>query len=165
MSLHAACSMHWQCWHTLDLAKLAFSAYQSWMTQLLTWGLLFQFHSPLALKDMFLFGLYQQCRYYKWHIFFIVIMSVPIAQLTVEEAHKEFNSLADRTAAKYEQLDSSKFGAVGILAFNAKSAKLASLRQLCAGLNLPMLAQLHRLPFFRHWRALFRSKLQAGSLG
>ena len=58
--------------------------------------------------------------------------------------------MADRIAAKYEQLDSGKFRAVGILAFNAKSAKLASLSQLCARLNLPMLAQLHRLPFFKH---------------
>ena len=81
-------------------------------------------------------------------------MSVPVAQLTVEEAHKEFNSLADRIAAKYEQLDSGKFGAVGTPAFNAKSAKLASLfadmRQLCQRLNLPMPVQLHRLLFFKH---------------
>ena len=65
-------------------------------------------------------------------------------------AHMEFNSLAGRTAAKYEQLDSSKFWAVGTLAFNAKSAELASLfahmSQLCARLNLPI----HRLPFFNH---------------
>ena len=45
-------------------------------------------------------------------------MSVPTAQLTVEEAHKEFNSFAERIAAKYEQLDSSEFEAVGTLAFN-----------------------------------------------
>ena len=55
---------------------------------------------------------------------FIVIASVPISHLTVEEAHKEFNSLADQIAAKYEQLDSGKFGAVGTLAFNYKSAEL-----------------------------------------
>ena len=55
---------------------------------------------------------------------FIVIASVPISHLTVEEAHKEFNSLADKIAAKYEQLDSIKFGAVGTLAFNSKSAEL-----------------------------------------
>ena len=35
-------------------------------------------------------------------------MSIPVSQLTVEEAHKKFDSLADRIAAKYEQLDSSK---------------------------------------------------------
>ena len=63
---------------------------------------------------------------------FIVIISVPVSHLTVEEAHKEFNSLVDRIAAKHEQLD---FVAVGTLAFNAKSTELAVLfphmSQLC----------------------------------
>ena len=80
-------------------------------------------------------------------------MSIPVSQLTVEQAHKEFNSLADKIAAKYGQLDSSEFGAVGTPAFNAKSAKLAvllaSMSQLCPRLNLPMPSQLHRLPFFK----------------
>ena len=62
-------------------------------------------------------------------------MSVPLSNLTAEEAHKEFNSLADRIVAKYEQLDSGEFGAVGTLAFNEKSAKLtvqfAHMSQLC----------------------------------
>ena len=31
-------------------------------------------------------------------------MSIHVSQLTVEQAHKEFNSLADKIAAKYEQL-------------------------------------------------------------
>ena len=79
-------------------------------------------------------------------------MSVPLTQLTVEEAHKEFNSLVDRIATKYE---SNKFGAVGIPGFNAKSAKLAVLfahmSQLCQRLNLSMSAQLHRLLFFKHF--------------
>ena len=44
---------------------------------------------------------------------FIVTMSIPVNLLTVEQAHKEFNSLVDKIAAKYEQLDSGKFGAVG----------------------------------------------------
>ena len=69
-------------------------------------------------------------------------MSVPVSHLTVEEAHKEFNSLVDRIAAKYEQLDSREFGAVGTPAFNVKSAELAVLftcmSQLCQRLNLPM---------------------------
>ena len=81
-------------------------------------------------------------------------MSVPVIQLTVEEADKEFNSLVDRIGAKYQQLDSGEFGAVGMPAFNAKSAKLAVLftcmSQLCQKLNLPMPAQLYRLPFFNH---------------
>ena len=49
-------------------------------------------------------------------------MSTPVNQWTIEQAHKEFNSLVDQIAAKYEQLDSSKFRAVGTTA-----AKLASL--------------------------------------
>ena len=69
-------------------------------------------------------------------------MSVPVSHLTVEEAHKEFISLADKITAKYEQLDSSKFGTFGTPAFNARSAELARLfahmSQLCARLNLPM---------------------------
>ena len=85
---------------------------------------------------------------------FIVIISVPVSHLIVEEADKEFNSLVDKIADKYEQLDSSEFGAVGTLAFNTKSAKLASLfarmSELYQRLNLPMPAQLHRLPFFKH---------------
>ena len=40
-------------------------------------------------------------------------MSIAVSQLTAEQAHKEFNSLVDKIAAKYEQLDSGKFGAVG----------------------------------------------------
>ena len=66
-------------------------------------------------------------------------MSVPVSHLTVEEAHKEFNSLTDNIAAKYEQLDSGEFEAVSTLAFNAKSAELASIfahmSQLCTRLN------------------------------
>ena len=87
---------------------------------------------------------------------FIVIMSSPVSHFTVEEAHKEFNSLVDKIVAKHEQPDSGKFGAVGTPAFNAKSKsiKLASLfacvGQLWARLNLPMPAQFHRLPFFKH---------------
>ena len=65
----------------------------------------------------------------------IVIMSIPISQLTVEQAHKEFNSLAEKIAAIYEQLDSDEFGAVGTPRFNAKSTELACLfacmSQLC----------------------------------
>ena len=76
------------------------------------------------------------------YIQIIVTMSTPVNQLTIEEAHKELNSLEDKIAAKYEQLDSSAFGTVGTQAFNVKSVKLASLfvhvSQLCQRLNLPM---------------------------
>ena len=81
-------------------------------------------------------------------------MSIPLSEHTVEQAHKESNSLVDNIAAKYEQLDSGEFGTVCKPAFNAKSAKLASLfarmSQLCQRLNLAMSVQLHRLPFFKH---------------
>ena len=84
-------------------------------------------------------------------------MSIPVSQLTVEQAHKEFNSLVEKIAAKYEQLDSGKFEAVGTPVFNAKSAELISLfacmSQLCQRLSLPMPEQLRRLLFFKHWRA------------
>ena len=40
----------------------------------------------------------------------IITMSVSVSQLTVEQVHKEFNLLADKIAAKYEQLDSGEFG-------------------------------------------------------
>ena len=61
-------------------------------------------------------------------------MATLVTQLTVEEARKEFNSLADKIAAKYEQLDSGEFGAVGTPAFNAKSefaVLFAHMSQLC----------------------------------
>ena len=65
----------------------------------------------------------------------IVIMSIPLSQLKVEQAHKEFNSLVDIVIAKYEQLDSAEFRVVGTLAFNAKSAELdvlfTCMNQLC----------------------------------
>ena len=38
------------------------------------------------------------------------IMPKPVYLLTVQEAHKEYNSLTDQIRAKYEQLDSGKFG-------------------------------------------------------
>ena len=47
----------------------------------------------------------------------------------------------DQIWAKYEQLDSGKYGAVGIPAFNAEACGLANLlacvNQLCQKLNLP----------------------------
>ena len=62
-------------------------------------------------------------------------MSTPVHQLTMAEVHEEFNSLVDNILAKFEQLDSGEFGAVGNLAFNTKSAKFAALfahmSQLC----------------------------------
>ena len=47
-------------------------------------------------------------------------MSTPVSQ-----GYKEFNSLADKIAAKYDQLDSLELGAVGTPGFNAKSVGLS----------------------------------------
>ena len=88
---------------------------------------------------MFLLDLYRQCQHYKLNLF-IVIMSVPVSNFTVEEAHKEFKS-------------------------TELVVLLACMSQLCQRLNLPMPAQFHRPLFFKHRRALFRLKSQAGSLG
>ena len=75
-------------------------------------------------------------------------MPKPVYLLTVQEAHKEYNSLTDQIWAKYEQFDSGKFGAVGTLAFNAEACKsanlLACVSQLCQNLNLPTPKELYR---------------------
>ena len=54
-------------------------------------------------------------------------MPKPVYLLTVQEAHKEYNSLTDQIRAKYEQLDSGKYGAVDSPAFNAEACELANL--------------------------------------
>ena len=41
--------------------------------------------------------------------------------MTVQEAHKEYDSLTDQIWTKYEQLDSGKFGTVDIPAFKAEA--------------------------------------------
>ena len=50
-------------------------------------------------------------------------MSTLVNQLCIEQVHKEFISLLDKIAAKYQQLDSGEFGAVDTPAFIAKSGK------------------------------------------
>ena len=40
-------------------------------------------------------------------------MLKPVYLMTVQEAHKEYNSLTDKIRAKYEQLDSGEFGSPG----------------------------------------------------
>ena len=40
--------------------------------------------------------------------------------MTVQEAHKEYNSLTDQIQVKYEQLHSGEYGADGTPAFNAE---------------------------------------------
>ena len=72
--------------------------------------------------------------------------------MTVQEAHKEYNSLTDQIWAKYEQLDSGQYGAVGTPAFNAEACELANLlacvSQLCQKLSLLTPKELYRPTFF-----------------
>ena len=85
-------------------------------------------------------------------------MPKPVYLLTVQEAHKEYNSLTDQIWAKYEQLDSGEYGAVGTPAFKAEACELANLlahvSQLFQKLNLPPPKELYRPTFFKHWRCL-----------
>ena len=82
------------------------------------------------------------------------VMPKPVYLLTVQEAHKEYNSLTDHIWAKYEQLDLGEFGSVGTPAFKAEACELANLlaglSQLCQKLNLPPPRELYRPTFFKH---------------
>ena len=86
--------------------------------------------------------------------YFRLTMPKPVYLLTVQGTHKEYNSLVNQIQAKYEQLHSGKFGAVGTPAFNAEACKLANLfahmSQFCQRLNLPMPKELLRPMFFKH---------------
>ena len=83
-------------------------------------------------------------------------MPKPVYLLTLQKTHKEYNSLTDQILAKYEQLDSGEYGAVGTPAFNAEACGLANLlarvSQLCQKLNLPPPKEFYRPTFFKHWR-------------
>ena len=76
--------------------------------------------------------------------------------MTVQEAHKEYNSLTGQMQAKYEQLDSGEYGAVGTPALNAEACELANLlahvSQLCHKLSLLTPKELYRPTFFKHWK-------------
>ena len=78
----------------------------------------------------------------------------PVFLMTVQEAHKEYNSLTDQIRAKYKLLDSGECGSVGTPAFNAECSKLAHLMarmsELSKHLNLPMPKELHRPLHFKH---------------
>ena len=83
-------------------------------------------------------------------------MPKPVFLMTVQKAQKEYNFLMDQIRAKYEQLDSGKFGSPGTPAFDAEACKLANLlarvSQLCTKLYLPTPKELNRPTFFKHWR-------------
>ena len=78
------------------------------------------------------------------------IMFKSVYLLAVQEAHKEYNSLTDQIQAKYEQLDSGKFGAVGTPAFNAEACEFANLLAHVSQLNLPPPKELYQPTFFKH---------------
>ena len=84
-------------------------------------------------------------------------MPKPVFLMTVQEAHKEYNSLMDHIRAKYEQLDSGSFGSPGTPAFDTEACELANLlapvSQLCQKLNLLTPQRNYALKTF------FRSKL------
>ena len=88
--------------------------------------------------------------------FYLEIMAnlVQVGQLTVAQAHQEFTKLVDQILAKFVQLDSGEFGAVGTPAFDAKMRELsvlfARMSQLCQRLGLSIPAHLHRPLFFKH---------------
>ena len=68
------------------------------------------------------------------------VMPKLVYLLTVQEAHKEYNSLTDQIQVKYKQLDSGKYGAIGTPAFKTKACELENLlahvSKLCQTLNL-----------------------------
>ena len=85
-------------------------------------------------------------------------MPKPVYLMTVQEAHKEYNSLTDKVRAKYKQLDSGEFGSPGTSAFDAEACELVNLlarvrarvRKLCIKLNLPTPKELYRPTVFKH---------------
>ena len=89
---------------------------------------------------MDVFWLFSYCELFKLCINCIDIMSTLVNELTIEQVHKEFTSLVDKILAKFHQLDSGKFGAVGTCGFNTKSTELESfleaLKSTFSDLNL-----------------------------
>ena len=83
-----------------------------------------------------------------------LIMPKPVYLMTVQEAHKEYNSMIDQIRAKYELLDSGECGDIDTFLFKAELCELAHLMarmsKLCQCLNLPMPKDLHRPPHFKH---------------
>ena len=78
-------------------------------------------------------------------------MPKPVYLLTVQEVHKDYNSLTDQIWAKYEQLDSGEYRAVDTPAFKAEACDLANhVSQLCQKLNLPPPKELYRPTVFKH---------------
>ena len=192
-----ACSMYRQCWHTLDLAEVAFLAYHFFGRKVfLIFPIIYQTVDlkliciigqsdlinllilPIStLDDIFthfggFFPIFMGQLALKFHwdkmCFFLAhINSVDIQitlklldqslpksvyLLTMQEAH----ALTDQIWAKYEQLNSGKYGSVDTPAFKAEACELANLlacvSQLCQILNLPPPKELYRPMVLKHWR-------------
>ena len=81
-------------------------------------------------------------------------MPKPVYLMTVQETHKEYNSLMDKIRTKYKQLDSGEFGSPGTPAFDAETCELvhllARVGELCQKLNLPPPKELYRPTIFKH---------------
>ena len=103
---------------------------------------------------MFFFGSYHQCQHTNYIQNTQSTMPKPVYLMTVQETHKEYNSLMDQIRAKYEQLDTGEYGSVDTPAFKAEACELANLlacvSQLCQKLNLPPPKELDRLTVFKH---------------
>ena len=90
----------------------------------------------------------------KLHCKYSICHAQTIFLITVQEAHKEYNSLMDQIRAKYEQLDSGKNGSFDTPAFKTETCELANLlacvSQLCQKLNLLTPKELYRPTVFKH---------------
>ena len=100
------------------------------MTYLLDLGLFshgFSVRSEISLSmDMFLaLLLFRASKRYFTNS--SLVMPKPVFLMTVQEAHQEYTSLTDKIWAKYEQLDSGKFGSPGTPAFDAEARELPNL--------------------------------------
>ena len=81
-------------------------------------------------------------------------MATPVDQLTVQEAHAEFDKVMSRIAAIGEKLVSGNAGDADCEIFSEKIKELAPLyariTQLCKKLNIPWPSKLWRPPHFKH---------------
>ena len=90
------------------------------MTYLLTLGASFPFSRSVGLswllnlietRHVYLWRL-QHWNYIQNYIQITSVMPKPVYLMTVQEDHKEYNSLMDQIRATYEQLDLGKYGSV-----------------------------------------------------
>ena len=81
-------------------------------------------------------------------------MATPVDQLTVQEAHAEFDKDMSHIAAIDEKLVSGNAGDADSETFSKKIKELAPLyaqiSQLCKRLNIPWPSKLWRPPHFKH---------------